>query len=300
MYGNEKTNQIRHTSYDDVSMHRPFIPRIKNGQDAGSCHDYGFAVITSLLKEEERMIYAGRDDAEIVIPYNMSMILLGNYPHGGVTHCVDEDCDLIWPALHVNIDISTRPRCPFLTGDVPTGYGTLDNDDELDDSVGKAESVSGVTGGSSLCSNEDDRATAQNVSAAAKAGVGSEEIVVNDVIDAKCSDVDGAGNTNDEEDAEEDGSTAMDESNTDDEEETDEDGSTARDESVRDSEGDKTPESSSDADEDDEEVEDADNNEESTALSNDMVSNHDSDPKEAEHAPEQECSSEEESATSVL
>lgn len=260
VYGNEKENQIRHTAHDNVSMHRPFNPLINNGQDAGSCHEYGFAVITSLLRGEERVIYAGRNDAEIVIPYNMSLVLRGNFPHGGVTHCVNDNCDLVWPALHAYLDMFTCPRGPFVTGDVPTGYGTLDSDDELADSVGNTE---------------DDIAIAHNVSAAADDGTDTEESDVNDVTDGKGSDGSGASNTEDEEDAEDDGGIAGEEP-------------------VCDSEDDEMSESSSDADEDVEPVEDVVDNEESTALSNDTISNHGSKSEETEHAPEQETSSKEE------
>jgi hypothetical protein len=144
VYNNVKKNQFRHTDYYKAEVFRPFNPCFKTGQDAGSHHQYGFSIITSLLKDEEKVVYIGRDDGEIVIPFNESMIVLGNLPHGGVTHCITEGNQPVWPALYVHVDTTERPRAPFDVGIVPDGYGHIDCDEDLVNSDGEADSVPDV------------------------------------------------------------------------------------------------------------------------------------------------------------
>lgn len=119
--------QRRHTDYHDVSVFHPLDHDLFAVEDGTEFFRYGMSIITSLLKDEERVVYMGGDKAKVTVRWNQTLVFMGNLPHGGVTHQIEKDCRKIWPALHIHMDKESRFREQNTLGLVEEGTYCLDD-----------------------------------------------------------------------------------------------------------------------------------------------------------------------------
>lgn len=114
-YTKELEHQQLHIDYNRGKLFQTSYPH-PSIKSVAELIKYGFSVISSLLEDEERDIYISHVDNKITIPFNMSLVFLGNLPHGGVTRTIKKGDKKIWPALHIHVDLQSKKRLPGVLG----------------------------------------------------------------------------------------------------------------------------------------------------------------------------------------